>query len=54
MPPGDDLGDQLSRDGALLDELGQQALAEQRYEPNRVPLRQRVPGSRLASGRRRR
>jgi hypothetical protein len=31
--------------GALLDELGQQALAEQHHEPNRVPLRQRVPGA---------
>lgn len=45
MPQSDDVVDQLSRAGALLDELGLQALAEQHHEPNRVPLRQRVPGA---------
>jgi hypothetical protein len=29
MPPGDELGDQRLRDGALLKQLGQQALAEE-------------------------
>ncbi len=38
MPAGDELGDQLLRDGALLDELGQQPLAEERHEPLAVPL----------------